>query len=217
MRPLRDISIALALALLALPPAAAGQEPDAVVARADGALEALSTLEADFVQRVENPILERTEIGHGTLLYRAPDRFRVAYGYPAGDVVVNDGTWVWIYLPSSQPGQVIRQPAEAAGVRNPLTFLREVRDAYAIEDAGVEALAGGPADRLVLTPTASDAAFERVDVWVDRRTGLPRQIRTATPDGVVRTTTFTSLERNVRIGPDVFRFRVPPGVEVFDS
>ena len=119
-----------------------GPDPDAIVARADRALASLSSLQADFVQRAANPILEKTEIGHGTLYYRAPGRYRIEYRYPKGDVVVDDGTWIWIYLPSSQPGQVIRQPADAAGGANPLTYLRDLRSMYEVAEAGSEAISG---------------------------------------------------------------------------
>ena len=108
---IRRLSILAALLVASTSAAAAPeQDPDAIAERADRALASLQTLEAHFVQRVANPVLEKTEIGHGVLYYRAPGRYRIEYTYPRGDVVVDDGTWVWIYLPSSQPGQVIRQP-----------------------------------------------------------------------------------------------------------
>ena len=74
--PLTLRLLPLATLLAAGIPATASpmQDPEAVARRADEALAALRTLEASFVQRVANPILEKTEIGHGTLYYRAPGR-----------------------------------------------------------------------------------------------------------------------------------------------
>lgn len=192
-------------------------DPSAIVQRSDRALAALETLRADFTQTVENPVLERTTTGRGALTYRAPDRFRIAYTDPAGDVVVNDGARVWIYLPSSQPGQVIRQPAGASGVRNPLTYLRDLRQAFTARHAGVETVAGAPADHLALLPEGPDAPFARLDVWVDRGTNLPRQVRTRTREGVVTTYTFREFRRNVSVDPHLFRFSPPEGVEIFDQ
>ena len=194
-------------------------DAEAIVRRADRALAALETLRADFTQRVENPILEKTTIGRGTIAYRAPDRFRIAYSDPAGDLVVNDGTQVWIYLPSSQPGQVIRQPAAESGVQNPITYLRDLRTGHAVRQAGTETIGGRAADHLVLTPTpeALDGAFERMDVWVDRASGLLRQVRTETSDGIVTTYTFGKLEPNAALADSLFRFAVPSSVDVFDA
>lgn len=199
-------------------PAAADpvQDPETIARAADAAVAALTSLGAEFTQEVVNPILERTTTGRGTLLYKAPDRFRIAWSDPAGDVVVNDGARVWIYLPSSQPGQVIRQPAAEAGVRNPLTYLRDLRDRFLARTAGRESVAGRPADHLAMTPKDESAPFAALDVWVDAATKLPRRVRTTTPDGVVTTYTFHGFQRNVGLADRLFTFAVPDGVEVFD-
>ncbi|HEY7472068.1 MAG TPA: outer membrane lipoprotein chaperone LolA [Gemmatimonadota bacterium] len=202
--------------LVSVGAASNGQDPEAIVARADRALASLSSLRADFVQRAVNPILEKTEIGHGTLYYRAPDRYRIEYVYPRGDVVVDDGEWVWIYLPSSQPGQVIRQPADGAGGVNPLTYLRDLRSMYDVAEAGSEAISGEVSDHLSLAPRSEDAPFTALDVWVGRDTGLLRQVRTRTDDGVEKSYTFTSLRRGASVPESRFRFSPPPGVEVYD-
>src|SRR5688500_16134613 len=164
---IRRLYLLAALLVLATPGTAVPEQaPEALAERADRALASLRTLEAHFVQRVANPVLEKTEIGHGTLYYRAPGRYRIEYTYPRGDVVVDDGTWVWIYLPSSQPGQVIRQPADGSGGANPLTYLRDLRSMYDVELAGSEAISGETSDRLTMEPRDADAPFTQVDVWV---------------------------------------------------
>lgn len=199
-----------------LPTGAAGQDPGAVVARADRALEEIVELRAEFVQSVDNPILEKTTTGTGILSYRSPDRFRIEYTDPGGDVIVDDGTFLWIYLPSAQPGQVIRQPAGRAGLRNPLTYLRDIRDDYEVLGEGMEVIEGRPSDHLRLEPLAPRTSFAAVDIWVDQTTGLLSQLRTRTAQDVVTTYTFRTLERNVDLDRGLFSFQVPDGVEVFD-
>lgn len=219
---------AAAAALLAVPwggSAAAAQtagvdgsgDAEAIVRRADQALAGLETLQAEFVQRVENPVLEKTTTGRGTLFYRAPDRFRIAYSQPAGDLIVNDGSHVWIYLPSSQPGQVIRQMAEASGVRNPLTYLRDLRHGRTVRAAGVETVGGQSAHHLILLASDPASDYGRIDVWVDRSSGLLRQVRTEGAEGVLSTYTFTRLEPGAAVDTALLRFPVPRGVEVFDQ
>lgn len=214
----RTILLAATFALAVSPVAASTrQDPEAIAARADGALAALPSLQADFVQRVVNPVLEKTEIGHGTLYYRASGQYRIDYRYPKGDVVVDDGTWIWIYLPSSQPGQAIRQPAVGSGGANPLTYLRDLRSMYEIRLAGSETVSGELSDHLALEPRSEDAPFTQVDVWVGRETGLMRQVRTRTYDGVEKSYTFTSLLRGAAVSDSRFHFSPPPGVEVYDQ
>jgi outer membrane lipoprotein carrier protein len=215
----RLVSLLAASLVLSAPPVAVsrGQDAEAIADRADRALAALESLQADFVQRAVNPILEKTEIGHGTLYYRAPGRYRIDYRYPAGDVVVDDGTWIWVYLPSSQPGQVIRQPADGAGGANPLTYLRDLRALYEAALAGSETISGEVSDHLTLSPASADAPFTDVDVWVGRDSGLVRQVRTRTPDGIEKSYTFTTLRRGASVPDSRFRFSPPRGVEVYDQ
>ena len=216
-------SLATGLAVLMLAPPAAGlafqgpPDPERILQRADHALEGLRTLRAEFDQQVYNPVLERTTTGHGTLSYRAPRLFRIAYSEPAGDVVVNDGERVWIYLPSSQPGQVIRQPAAQSEVRNPLTYLRDLRGDYVAVSGGAQTIDGHTTDRLVLTPEGPGAPFMLLEVWVDRKSGFPRRVRTRTEEGVATTYTFVRLEPNVSVSSETFVFQPPAGVEIFDS
>ena len=216
--PIPRLAAFATLLVLALPArAATEQDPEAIAQRADRALASLRTLEAGFVQRVVNPVLEKTEIGHGTLYYRAPGRYRIEYTYPRGDVVVDDGTWVWIYLPSSQPDQVIRQPADGSGGANPLTYLRDLRSMYDVALAGSEAISGETSDRLTMAPRVEEAPFTEVDVWVGRQTGLLRRVRTVTADGVEKSYTFTRLDPGAAVSDDRFRFTPPAGVEVYDQ
>lgn len=214
---LRRLLFALLLCVAIPATATPAQDPEAVAGRADRALASLRTLEARFVQRVVNPVLEKTEIGHGTLYYRAPGRYRIEYTYPQGDVVVDDGTWVWIYLPSSQPDQVIRQPADGSGGANPLTYLRDLRSMYDVALAGDEVISGEASDRLTMEPRTADAPFTHVDVWVGRQTGLLRRVRTVTPDGIEKSYTFTSLDPGAGIPDSRFRFSPPAGIEVYDQ
>lgn len=214
---LRRLLFAVLLCVAFPATATPAQDPEAVAERADRALASLRTLEARFVQRVVNPVLEKTEIGHGTLYYRAPGRYRIEYTYPQGDVVVDDGTWVWIYLPSSQPDQVIRQPADGSGGANPLTYLRDLRSMYDVALAGDEVISGEASDRLTMEPRTADAPFTHVDVWVGRQTGLLRRVRTVTPDGIEKSYTFTSLDPGAGIPDSRFRFSPPAGIEVYDQ
>ncbi len=213
------LSMGLVALALVQPTAGLGyqSDPERVLERADRALDGLETLRAEFDQRVYNPVLERTTTGHGTLTYRSPELFRIVYSDPAGDVVVNDGERVWIYLPSSQPGQVIRQPATRSEVRNPLTYLRDLRDDYVAVSGGTQTVAGRATDRLVLTPKGERAPFMLLEVWVDRETGYLRQVRTRTDEGVATTYTFVQLEPNAPLSGSAFEFEPPEGVEIFDS
>ena len=44
-----------------------------------------------------------------------PNRLAIRFTDPAGDAIIADGKAVWVYLPSSAPGQVIKRPATDRG------------------------------------------------------------------------------------------------------
>ena len=87
----------------------AAQDAVSALARAQRAYDGMTTLRAGFTQTLINPMLGTPETSHGELFLQPPGRFSMRFTDPAGDRIVADGTWLWIYTPSSVPDQVIRQ------------------------------------------------------------------------------------------------------------
>lgn len=221
MRRVIPVGVFLVACFVSGPPSAVSvadasqRDPDEIVRRADQALARLTTLTAKFTHRVDNPVLEKQTVGSGQLTYRAPGEYRIEYSEPAGDLIVNDGTYVWIFLPSSQPDQVIRQPVDAAVARNPLTFLRDLKSRYVIISTGAEEIEGGLADHLVLSPQQGQSDPD-IEIWVDRPTGLLRRVQTTDENGVKTAYTFRDFRPDVSVDEARFRFEPPPDVEVYD-
>jgi outer membrane lipoprotein carrier protein len=199
-------------------PAADPQAGDgaAILARAADRHRSLRTLRTSFTQRIRNPVLECEETSRGVFSYRSPLRYRIAFTSPADDVIVSDGSRVWIYLPSSQPGQVIRSPVEGARGFAPYQFLDEFRGRYDAALVGKEPAGGRPSWHLVLTPQAEDAAYARAEIWVDVETSLTTAMEVEEPNGVVRRFTLDDHRVDTPLADSLFRFSPPSGVEVFD-
>ena len=110
----------------------------------------------------------------GELVQRRPNHVAVRFTDPAGDRIVADGAWVWFYLPSSTPGQVIRQRIAKDGSGSPdLTaqFLNTPSSRFDVTDLGREKVNGRTARILSLVPKPGvDAAFTKAIVWVDTAT-----------------------------------------------
>src|SRR5918997_3481135 len=87
-------------------PSSAAQDAEAILERAAERHRGLATLKAPFTQHIRNPVLESDATSGGIFYYQAPLRYRIAFSEPPEDVVVSTGKDVWIYLPSTQPGQV---------------------------------------------------------------------------------------------------------------
>ena len=97
---------------------------------------------------------------------------------PQGDRIVADGRWLWLYTPSTAPGQVIRSAIPATGNTGPNLlgqFVEHPRTQYRARYVRADSLADGWADVVALTPTAADPPRRRSAI---RR---PRKPRPAAP------------------------------------
>ena len=104
--------VLLSVAALTAPIAIArGQDAQAIVGRSSRVYRSLSRLKADFVQLIDNPMIDSAE-SRGTLVQAGPDKLAMRFTDPPGEAIVIDGRYVWIYTPSTTPGQVIRMGAQ---------------------------------------------------------------------------------------------------------
>jgi outer membrane lipoprotein carrier protein len=215
----RTIPAALLAAAVAAISAGAQTPGDAALDRAVAAYRTVQTLRATFDQSLANPITGRESKAKGELLVKRPGRISVRFTDPAGDRIVSDGKYVWIYLPSGAPGQVIRARADAAegtGMDVSTELLSAPRTKFDIADDGA-ATVGGRATRIVaLTPRAA-RNYTKARLWIDDRDGVVRQLELTENSGVVRTLTFRTIQLNAKIAASAFKFDVPKGAKVYDS
>ncbi len=199
------------------PGLATAQSVDAALRRAEDAYHGLTTLRAEFTQTLVNPMLGGPEESHGTLFLDPPDRFAMRFANPEGDRIVADGTWLWLYAPSSVPDQVIRQSVPRAGMASPNLmgqFVDRPLERYDAEYLGVDTVAGVEVDRVRLTPKVDGLGFRRAEIAVDRLAGLLRRMVVIEESGQRRTLVFRNIVTGVSIPPAEFRFDVPPGTRV---
>lgn len=196
---------------------AGSADPELALERAAAAYRGVESLRADFEQEVENPILRRTTTSRGTLFQRGSDRFLMRFSDPEGDVIVGDGTHLWVYYPSVQPDQVTRiggaAGASAFDLRSQLTD--EPTERFAVTSRGSESVRGRTADVLELTPRG-DAGFRRLVIRVDRDDALVRRFEVEEANGVTRRFELRDLEINPSLPDSLFEFTPPEGVRVIE-
>jgi outer membrane lipoprotein carrier protein len=197
------------------------QSPGATLDRAVRAYKTVKTVRASFTQTITNPLLGATVTSAGELVQRRPNHVSVRFTDPAGDRIVADGTWVWFYLPSSTPGQVIRARIAKGGSGSPdLTaqFLETPASRFDVTDLGREDVNGRTARVLSLVPKAGvEAAFTKAVIWVDSADALIRQFELTEPSEIVRRVTIKTLTLNPAIPASAFRFTPPSGTKVIDQ
>ncbi len=193
---------------------------DAAIDAAVAAYAKVHTARASFDQTVTNALTGSKLPSHGVFEQSRPDRFVFRFEQPKGDVILSDGHYVWLYLPSSAPGQVIRSPvgSDQAGSLDLIgEFFTNPRARYAIADGGAASLDGRSARIVRLTPKAKDARFVRARVWIDPGDGSLLQFEAEEASGVTRMVHITEFHANVPVSPNAFEFRVPKGVKVVDQ
>ena len=95
------------------------QNPLAILDRASSSFDTVKTLAADFTQIVDNPMLGDPDTTRGRLYQRRPNYFAMRFSDPKNDRIVADGRRLWLYTPSTTPGQVIRTTIPGTGTTGP--------------------------------------------------------------------------------------------------
>jgi len=197
------------LGLLWLAPALAAPGADAAAAqRVEAFLAQLKSLRAEFHQTVidtRGRVLERAE---GTMTLARPGRFRWDYRVPQQQII-SDGATVWLY--DLELEQVTVRAASEALAGTPAMLLAgkgDLKEQFEITDGGSEE----GLDWSRLTPRRTDGDFREV------RLGFAgRDLRRMTfLDRLGQTTALelSQLQRNPRFDSSLFKFKVPPGVDV---
>ncbi len=194
---------------------------EAAYERVATAWKSTRTLEATFDQSITNPLVGRTMTSRGTFLQQRPGKVSITFTDPVGDRIVGDGTSLWVYLPSSAPGRVLKLPADADGaiVADLLGQLLETpRRAFTISGGESVALDGRPTRRVQLVPKQAGAApFQKATLWLDQTEPRPIRLQVLDAQGVDRTITLTSWQPNAVLPANAFRFTTPKGVKVSTS
>jgi outer membrane lipoprotein carrier protein len=215
-------ALGLAGALLA-PLAVASAHPRAqgdLLDRAVAAWARVKTARATFEQTITNSLTGRTLKASGEFQQQRPGKVSVRFDDPANDRIVADGKQLWLYLPSSAPGQVIRTDLEEGGsgtVDLSAQFLTAPRSRYTITPGPAADLDGRATHTYTLVPKNKDAVhFQSATVWIDDADATIRQFELTENANVTRRVRMTSFKTNVPVDASAFVFKVPDGVRIVD-
>ena len=205
MRALRALLAGVALAVCAV-----AARADAVATLRDFVRD-VKTGRATFTQTVTSPDGAKTKTSRGTFEFARPNRFRFEYMKPLAQLIVADGSKVWIY--DADLNQVsTRKLANALGA-TPAALL-----AGGSLDADFDLAAQPPRDGLEwvkATPKAKDSPFQSVAIGF-RGTDLA-SVEIVDAFGQRSRLQFAAFAPNASVSPDAFRFVPPPGADVIEQ
>ncbi|HEU5049766.1 MAG TPA: outer membrane lipoprotein carrier protein LolA [Gemmatimonadales bacterium] len=200
-------------------PATAQTSARTVVDRAAVAYAGLSSLRADFEQRIEDSLIGTFD-SRGALVQAGQNRLAMRFSDPDGDAIIIDGRQVWVYTPSTAPGQVIRMPLPEGPVYgfNVLSWiLDKPAERYRMRYVRADRIGGRAVDVVELIPLAAELPFSRALVWLDREDHLPRRLEISERRGGTRTITLSRIRTNETIPASAFSFAVPRNVRIVDQ
>lgn len=211
---------AIAAAFLAAASLGAQSPAEAAVDRAVKAYSSVRTAKATFEQTIRNPLTGSDIRSRGEFEQSRPDRFAFRFSDPKGDVILSDGKYVWLYLPSSTPGQVIRAPltSDIEGSIDLIgAFFDNPRSRYNLSDGGTATIEEHDTRVVNLVPRANGASFKSAKVWIDTDSGILRQFEAEELNGVVRRVLIKSYVPNAQVARSAFTFTPPKGVRIVDG
>lgn len=194
---------ALGLALLAAGPAQAG-----AVQALQAFVDQAKSGRASFVQTVSSPDGAKVQRSSGRFEFLRPNRFRFAYERPFEQLIVADGSKVWIHDLDLE--QVTERPlAEALGA-TPAALLAGGR---VDQDFSLEPLPDAEGLQwLRATPRQAEGGIQSLKIGFRGPTLAEVEIQDAF--GQRSRLVFSGLELNVKLAPERFRFVPPAGTAV---
>jgi outer membrane lipoprotein carrier protein len=174
--------------------------------------EGLETLHASFSQVVVTSNGEVQDRSEGEVWLSRPGQFRWSYGGDFPELVVADGTRVWIY--DEMLEQVTVREQGQAGIDSPLSLLTEpdrLEEQFEVREVGESA----EAHLLELRARSPELEFERVLLGL--ADDIPVLMLIEDAFGLRTEIRFSRVVRNPELGAGLFRFTPPEGADVIGA
>lgn len=211
------------LALILIGPWALGGKAEAAetcdearVRRVQAAYQAMKSFSGRFEQedRRKDGQVDRAR---GTLAYRKPGRMRWKYEPPQEQLLVTDGSTVWLFDPLLD--NVTVQPLKDLTQGTPLSFLLGA-GSLTKDFACRELTTPPPKDGLVyleLLPRAPIAGLAYIQLGVHAANGRIGALRMVDGQGNIRLLRLLDLRIGVKFPPGHFKFKIEKGMEVISK
>jgi outer membrane lipoprotein carrier protein len=199
----------LLLLLAALLP---GTSTAATVETLKSLLEQTTTARARFAQMVLDKNMKKLQQATGTMQFARPGKFRWEYDKPYEQVIVSDGTRVWLY--DKDLNQVTVRKYDRALGTSPAALLagsNEIEKNYRFSTVGSQ----DGLDWLEAVPRTQDTAFERIRLGFGKAGLEAMELRDQF--GQITVIKFSTIERNAKIPPEAFTFTPPKGADVISE
>ena len=206
------VAVAVTVAFCCLLPAMVSAEKlDTIIDELQRSYEGIQELSADFRQETFSKTMGATTIASGTVYFKKPGKMRWEYDEPAGDILISDGTTIWLF--QADLNQVIMSGADLSGsplARNFLAGMGSIRNDFDIS------LADDSDEhyRLALSPKTPLPSVRQLFIDIDRVSGLVSRTHILDRLGNETKVSFSTIKIEGRLDPSLFTYNPPKGVVV---
>ena len=173
---------------------------------------ATRTATARFEQQVLDRNGKAVERGSGTFVFARPGKFRWTYEKPHKQLLVADGSKLWIHDPDLN--QVTVKRIDQAISSTPAALLagrEDITKLFTLKDGGPS----GGLNWVEATPRTADTGFERVRLGLDGRMLAAMELHDSL--GGRTMLRFSDLKPNAPVQASTFTFTPPKGADVMED
>ena len=172
-------------------------------------LQQTTTGKARFAQIIVDKNMKQLQQATGTMHFARPGKFRWQYDKPYEQLIVGDGSRLWVY--DKDLNQVSVRKLDQALGDSPAALLagsNEIEKIYDLTNLGnQEGL-----DWVEAVPKSKENAFERIRLGFSESGLQAMELRDQFGQATV--IKFAEVERNPKLSPELFKFVPPKGADV---
>lgn len=189
-----------------------------IVDKLQNKFDGLKTLSARFVRKHYWRIMDQQSEIDGRLYVQRPKRFRFE---TKGQIVVTNGKTSWNYAPANEQVLIsdynaVEKDKSYEKLLFDLILLGGYAQSYAPTYVGDEKVDGKNCHIVELTARQEDTYIHRIQLWIDKRMWVVRQVEYHNLHDDITTFELSNLEIDKKISEDKFQFRIPKNVEAVD-
>ncbi len=173
--------------------------------------ENIKTLEADFVQVALSMGMNKGRVSSGKVQIKKPGKMKWVFKTPQEDVIVSNGTTMWIY--QKDLNQVIESKIEANTPQVAMNFLAGAGNME--KDFKVELIdTTSDGYELRLRPKVAIPHINEIILLVDKKTFVVTKTTVKDAFGGQTSVEIKNIKTNREINDKIFEFTPPKGVTV---
>lgn len=209
MKYAKRLCLALALFLVGLPSLYAESEAE----RLSASLAEIRTLKAKVRQLIIDQEGRELQETAATLIMQRPDKFYWETSEPFAQLMVTNGSLIWIYEPDLEQVTIRRFDRDVE--RTPVLLLTGSAESLSASYEISLHQADRNTLRFVLLPKSEGSLFERLSLSFIG--GALAEMQFEDSLGQKTSLSFQDHVVNESIEPAVFEFKIPEGIEVIDA